>query len=116
MIKPTIGRVLWYYPSPYDTLEQSSDKQPLAAIVARVWDTGLVTLMVIDPDGNTHARAHVRLVQEGDSTPPTTGSAYATWMPFQIGQARKHEPAPPADDAHVAVGSSLFSDPTKLKE
>lgn len=24
--------------------------------------------------------------------------------------------APPADDAHVAVGSSLFSDPAKLKE
>lgn len=25
-------------------------------------------------------------------------------------------PAPPADDAHVAEGSSLFSDPTKVKQ
>lgn len=30
--------------------------------------------------------------------------------------AAQPEPTPPADDAHVAVDSLLFSDPSKVKE
>jgi hypothetical protein len=87
MIIPTVGRVLWYYPFPSDPGPNPKD-QPLAAIVAHVWSSSCVNLMVIDANGATYNRTSVLLVQEGASRPDL---GFCEWMPYQKGQAAKNE-------------------------
>lgn len=65
------------------------DKQPFSASVAYVWSDRLVNLTVSDHDGNTQSRTSVPLVQEGDV--PPAGGRYCEWMPYQVGQAKKHD-------------------------
>jgi hypothetical protein len=93
MIKPTPGRVVWYRPSVEDYASMTTfhgvPSQPFAAIVAYVWNDRLVNLTVSDQGGRTHARTSVPLVQEGD--PAFAGGRYCEWMPYQVGQAKKHD-------------------------
>lgn len=89
VIEPTIGRIVWFHPNgalPY--IAQHDVNQPLAAIVAYVWNERLINVRAIDQDGNSHAVTTVRLLQDSDVA--TDGCQYAEWMPFQKGQA---EPA-----------------------
>jgi len=66
MIKPTVGRVVWYRPNAHDDLYGSD--QPLAAHVAYVWSDTMVNLMVIDHNGGTHPRTSV-VLRHGESSP-----------------------------------------------
>jgi hypothetical protein len=85
MIKPTIGRVMWYWPQKGDRGEQ-----PWAAIVVKVWGDNMVNLVVFDPDGESAGLYSVPIVQDG--SPHTAGDGhYVEWMPYQIGQAKKNE-------------------------
>ncbi len=84
-ISPSIGRVVWYYPS--GKSQAQSGSQPWAAHVAYVHGDTCVNLMVIDPNGVPHAKTSIRLVQEGE---PLPDSPFCCWMPYQIGQAAKH--------------------------
>lgn len=90
-ITPTVGRVVWFYPA---ANQQSADfsppaaGQPLAAIVAAVKSEEVVNLTVFDAMGFAHARINVPLLQEGQET--REGGFYATWMPYQVNQAKKH--------------------------
>ncbi|WP_109477684.1 hypothetical protein [Paraburkholderia sp. C35] len=87
MIKPSIGRVVWFTPEKNDAL--ASDQQ-LAALIAYVHSDRSVNLAVFDAcGGGAHSRTSVTLLQ-GDDLPPE-GGGYAEWMPFQKGQAVKHE-------------------------
>lgn len=79
MIKPTVGRVVWYTPCPDDSFPTIAG-QPLAAIIAAVWDDTRVNLLVIDANGITHNLKSVLLVQE-DAERPVTG--FCEWMPYQ---------------------------------
>src|SRR6266481_1667828 len=92
MISPTVGRVVWYRPGPYDrsgsTMTIHEDGQPLAAIVAYVWSDALVNLTVSDHNGTPHSRTSVTLHQ-GEGECPS--SPYCEWMPYQKGQAAKTE-------------------------
>lgn len=89
MISPTVGRVLWFYCFGYrEGFTNQPDNQPCAAIVVRVWDDRLVNLVVFDAIGRSFPFSSVTLVQEGDSIPEF--GYYATWMPYQVGQAKKH--------------------------
>lgn len=89
MIKPTVGRVVWFTPSLNDPFFEGYSA-PFAAHVAYVWGDRCVNLMVILPDGSGVVGAtSVELVQEGDAVPG--GGRYAQWMPYQVGQAKKHE-------------------------
>lgn len=88
MIEPTCGRVVWYRPNEHDAKELGSGAQPLAAHVAYVHGPRMVNLMVIDPNGNPHSRTSVTLLQEGDAL--MQGASYCEWMPYQVGQAKKH--------------------------
>lgn len=83
VIKPTVGRVVWFRFQP--------DLSPLAAIVAHVWSDSCVNLAIFGQDGvpMSNPPTSVRLIQEGE-TPPV-GCCYCEWMPYQIGQAKKHE-------------------------
>ncbi|MFD1558331.1 hypothetical protein ACFSHT_22320 [Paraburkholderia silviterrae] len=90
MIKPTIGRIVWFHPEQsYPHLVQHDKTQPLAAIVTYVWSDTLVNLSVFDQDGKQYAATSVFLHQ-GDESVMTNGP-YAEWMPYQKGQAAKTE-------------------------
>lgn len=90
MIKPTVGRIVWFYSSKAPDTAQ-------AAMVARVWDERRVNLMVVEPDGTTRGQTSVQLLQDDDK--PDGGAFWCAWMPYQIGQAAKHAAA----DAKLAA-------------
>lgn len=83
VIKPTVGRVVWFYPKGY-----VDGQEPLAAIVTHVWSDTCVNLAIFDANGRPLADppTSVLLVQEGNPIP--TGGLYCTWMPYQLGQAK----------------------------
>ena len=83
MIKPTIGRVVWFWPNGI-TLTTS----PQAAIVAYVHSDTCVNLAVFDGNGYASSRTSVTLYQ-GEGERPS--SAHCEWMPYQKGQAAKTE-------------------------
>ena len=84
MIKPTVGRVVWFY----KYVTGQGHKGPLAAHVAYVHSDMRVNLMVIDENGNPRSETSVRLIQEGEEAPTRN---YCEWMPYQKGQATKTE-------------------------
>lgn len=92
MIEPTVGRIVWFTPSPNlgDSGFIHHDRtQPLAAIVTHVWGPRMVNLAVFDSDGNRHSRTSVTLLQDDDLKPEF--GYFASWMPYQKGQAAKTE-------------------------
>lgn len=90
MIKPTIGRIVWYYPPLNEPQGLGTDtSQPLAAIVCYVRDDHNINIAGFSPFGEPFRRTNVYLVQPEDEAQP--GEDYACWMPFQIGAAKKYE-------------------------
>lgn len=90
---PTIGRIVWYWPSPSDLkphlmafeMPPGADAQPMAAQIAYVHSDTLVNLSVTDHLGVLHSRTSVHLAQD-DEKPIPTNIAFATWMPYQTAQ------------------------------
>lgn len=97
-ITPTVGRVVWFYPAAntqHADFSPPAAGEPLAAIIAGVLPghpVDIVNLTVFDAMGFAHARTMVPLLQDGDERPE--GGFFATWMPYQIGQAKKHADEP----------------------
>ena len=96
MIKPTIGRKLWFWRTKeqFEAAQAANqdhsttgriDEQPEDATIVAVWNPTLLNLQVIDHHGVARAETSVQLLQEGDLIPP---SRFATWMPFQVGQSK----------------------------
>lgn len=85
VIKPTVGRVVWYYPQKSDPGGEVPGG-PQAATVAHVNQDGSVNLGIHDSEGLHYNRTNIPLVQPGDPIPKTGG--YCCWMPYQIGQAQ----------------------------
>lgn len=100
MIKPTVGRVVWYRPNGADMHMniEDADQPCMAQIVYPHRGDERVNLIVHDHLGYDYARTGVVLVQEGGTVPP--GEAYCEWMPYQKGQAAKTE------QAEAAAGKS----------
>jgi hypothetical protein len=92
MIKPTIGRKVWFWPAKVTGghLVVNSRDQPLDATVVYVFNDRLVNLQIIDHGGYAHPATSVPLIQEGDERPD---GYFAEWMPFQKGQAARTEQA-----------------------
>ena len=94
MIKPTVGRVVWFYGAPshpdfHNLSPAHPGREPLAAIVTHVWNDKMVNLVVFNMDGLSFGQQSVRLVQDGESH---DGEArWCEWMPYQKGQAAKTE-------------------------
>lgn len=84
IIKPTIGRVVWFWVG----AEAPDQKQPYAALVAHVHSDSMVNLAVFDGNGCAFNKTSVPLVQEGELAP---SGMYCEWMPYQRGQAAKTE-------------------------
>lgn len=80
MIKPTIGRVVWFR----EVQEEAA--QPKSALICFVHSDTEVNLAVFDHNGNPFSMRKVTLYQgEG----PRPEGIFAEWMPYQIGQAAK---------------------------
>jgi len=79
MIKPTVGRVVWYWPS--GKAEKELGAQPLAAQIAFVHDDHCINIGYLDRNGFAYAATSVPLVQEGDEMIPT--GPFCEWMPYQ---------------------------------
>jgi len=88
MISPTIGRVVWFWPALADPEDLAPD-QPNAAIVTYVWGDSMVNLAVFDANGIQRGETSVTLLQDDEEAPAY--GRYASWMPYQKGQAAKTE-------------------------
>lgn len=95
VIKPSIGRVVWFYPGGKVALD--SGRQPCSAQVAFVHSDSMINVGYFDADGYAKNATSVRLVQAGEA-PPENGF-FAMWMPYQQGQAAKTEAAEAAAKA-----------------
>lgn len=84
MIKPTVGRVVWFWRDVKET-----QHQPFAASISFVHGDRMVNLGYLDHNGTHKAATSVHLVQAGDEAQPTT--YFCEWMPYQQGQAAKTE-------------------------
>lgn len=90
MIKPTIGRKVWFWPSSavyaaFLTDPNPVSNQPWDATVIAVHGDRLVNLRVTEHLGNTYALEKIPLIQDEDTV---SGSQFATWMPYQVKQAK----------------------------
>jgi hypothetical protein len=105
-IKPTVGRVVHYYPGTNESLSQmhagTPDAKPMAAFVTAVHDDGKINLAVFDADAHMVSRHNVTLVQGDDVPNPEVG--HAQWMAYQIEQAEKAD-APPAGETTDEVAA-----------
>jgi hypothetical protein len=101
MIHPSIGRVVWFY----QTTPDKPGFQPEAAMVTYVHGDRMVNLVVFGPYGQPRGVTSVPLVQPEDVN--TCVGFYCTWMPFQVGQAQRHEPQPdPVPDVPPGEGTT----------
>ena len=83
MIKPTIGRVVWFW-------ENASQTQPMTGLICYVHSDTMVNLAVFDINGVPMSKTSVYLYQGfADSERPQ--GHFAEWMPYQKGQAAKTE-------------------------
>ena len=89
MIQPTIGRVVWFQPAHSDGVPDL--EQPLSASIAYVHSDRCINIGYLDANGIAHNATSVTLLQDDDPVPAT--GYYAKWMPYQVGQAKKHEVA-----------------------
>jgi hypothetical protein len=84
MIKPTVGRIVWYYGS-----KDLVIYQPLSAIICFVESDEKVNLHVFGAKGECFPRERVRLVQDLEKSKASDNlpdSEFCTWMPFQKAQ------------------------------
>lgn len=92
IIQPTPGRVVWFRPTrscgTTGFTLPDDPSQPLAAIVTYVWSDNRVNLAVFDVNGVSESFPSVYFRQ--DHEPEPEGEAYAEWMPYQLGQAKRH--------------------------
>lgn len=73
MIKPTIGRVVWFWTGGPQT-------QAMTGLVCYVHSDTNINLAVFDANGTVHAETSVYLYQ-GDGERPE--GRFAEWMPYQ---------------------------------
>lgn len=88
MIKPTVGRVVWYWPHG-NRVTKIDDKpvQPNAAIICYVHSDILINLAVFTELGSPYQHINCDLVQDDR----VRDGPCATWMPYQLGQAARTE-------------------------
>lgn len=86
MIKPTVGRVVWFYPAGV-----SHESQPQAAFIAYVHSDTMINVGGFDHNGEPFGETSVLLLQDEGSYGNPGGGPWACWMPYQKGQAAKTE-------------------------
>lgn len=84
MIKPTIGRQVWYRPHPIEKIAQHN--QPFAATVVHVINDTIVNLAIFNEQGQPAFKPNVILVQD---RPAVDGEC--EWMPYQVKKAEEEK-------------------------
>lgn len=85
MIKPTIGRQVWYW----GTVEEREDNlQPQAATVCYVHGDDRVNISVLSHKGEYFFVEFAKLLQDNEKP---VAPSFCEWMPYQKGQAVKNE-------------------------
>lgn len=92
-IVPTIGRKVWLWSSTAGAPSNCclDSKQPYDGSIVFVHDNGTINVAFFDHMGQAGFAGNVPIYnpqQETDSH-MGGGSFYATWMPYQVGQAKK---------------------------
>lgn len=85
VIKPTVGRKVWYRPSEFDrsgpgamqVAGSVNDPAPLDATIIAVWGDRMVSALVTDVAGRQFPVLSVTLVQGDDPKP--SGGRYVEW-------------------------------------
>lgn len=89
MIKPTIGRVVWFHPglafAEANNIAFGDPEQPLAATIAFVINDQMVNLSAVDQNGKQFNVTSVPLMQDDTDFKI---SYYCEWMPYQKEQAK----------------------------
>jgi hypothetical protein len=110
-IKPTVGRVLHFFPTKQYMADRhlsfGDSSQPLAAVIAYVHSDTMVNLTVWDQNGLQFDVRSVPLVQDGARS---GGTFYAAWMDYQKGQAAKTEALESQFAGKPAVGVDLANE------
>lgn len=83
MIQPTVGRVIWYQPA--HEVGGDLQPQPFAGIITFVHDDRMINICAFTPAGTPFAVQDLALLQDDDAAPEE--GRFASWMPYQIGQA-----------------------------
>ena len=83
MIKPTVGRRVWYRPLPHEAFISDDPNKRWDAGVTYVWSDTRVNLACFTPDGQMRPHTSVTLAQDRGAEP-----GECEWMPFQVGQAK----------------------------
>lgn len=81
MIKPTVGRQVWYRPRAEERTHLHD--QPFAATVLHVWSDSCVNLQILNERGEPINKTSVILAQDRPAQP-----GECEWMPYQIGKAK----------------------------
>lgn len=123
LIPPTVGRVVWFYPSANSAeggfARHADGGGPYAALVAHVWSDYMVNLSVFDANGTPHSRTSVTLLHD-DEQAASSDNAFCMWMPFQKGQAKAQVPVldtpacpklPAIEDAFHVLQKAMRDDP-----
>jgi hypothetical protein len=99
LINPTIGRKVWFYPQKEDLDEGMKqidpnlcEPQPFDATIVYVHGSSLVNLHVLDHLGNAWKFENVILLE--GLRPYEFPVRCASWMPYQLDQARRNVPKP----------------------
>lgn len=89
IIKPSVGRVVHYYPP------GRKNAEPQAAIITKVHEERVVNLAIFNEAGQPvlEPPTSILLVQEGDDAPD--GGGYCGWMPYQQEKAKQEAAASP---------------------
>lgn len=86
MIKPTVGRVVWYWPRGKEQI--AAGEQPCAAQISYVHGDTCVNVGYLGPNGDARNATSVTLYQ-GEGEGPRPDYAHAEWMPYQRGEAAR---------------------------
>ena len=79
-MKPSIGRVVWYYPA------GCADKQPWPALIAYVHSDARINVGGYKADGTPFDARNVELRMPSEGTAKDEDH-YCTWMPYQVSAA-----------------------------
>lgn len=91
MIKPTIGRKIWFRLNGFKkySIVNFDNEQAMDASINFVHNNNKINIIVVDHVGNLHSVNEIMLVS--DDFKPIEGIPYCEWMPYQVGQAKKTE-------------------------
>ena len=82
MIKPTVGRVVWFWSNGYKGVYSDDDTQPMAATIAYVHNDHCVNLSIVDHIGKQISLSNITLLQGDEGYKPF--APYAEWTPYQL--------------------------------